>query len=246
MSMRTWAAQFRARSRSFNLCAVTALSTTSCRSQPFARSSTTRPRPVSDETMDVSRMDVSSAERTSASPMVAAQNPFAPNSRCNRQISRHLWALKWGRWETPVPSRRRLMAATFDRRTSRSMTSAGVGRRSRDPRAPIASCGLGAMAVFPSPARPWNRTTSVSGLDRQDRAVRVEQDPLRLAAGDQLPGGRAAPHADDDQAGLEPVGGVHDLVGGVVAGHPLVDLVDHPGAVRSEEHTSELQSRQYL
>src|SRR4051812_37989574 len=51
---------------------------------------------------------------------------------------------------------------------------------------------------------------ALSGLHRQHGAGRVEQDPLRLAPGDELPGGHAAAHADDDQAGLDPVGGVHD------------------------------------
>src|SRR3712207_8338071 len=59
----------------------------------------------------------------------------------------------------------------------------------------------------------------------------------RVEVGEQQVGGAAELHR---QAGVEHVGG----------GHPLVDVAgqrpDLLGEVRSEEHTSELQSRQYL
>ena len=80
---------------------------------------------------------------------------------------------------------------------------------------------------------------SVGGLDRQDGAVGVEQDPLRLAAGDQLAGGRATAEADDDQARLQPVGRLDELLGRLVAADELLDLVDDAGLVQPGAHVVE-------
>ena len=86
-------------------------------------------------------------------------------------------------------------------------------------------------------ARAWTEGAavacgSVARLHRQHRAVRVEQDALRLAAGDELAGRRPPAQADDDQAGLDPVGRLDELLGRLVAAHHLVDLVRDAGLVQ--------------
>ena len=97
----------------------------------------------------------------------------------------------------------------------------------------------------PRPARPEGHTAldgSVRGLHRQHRAVRVEQDALRLAAGDELARRRPPAQADDDQAGLQPVGRLDELLGRLVAADHLVDLVGDAGRVQPRADSSRVSS----
>src|SRR3954468_19985553 len=56
------------------------------------------------------------------------------------------------------------------------------------------------------------------GLDRQHRAVGVEQDPLGVAAEDQLADGRTPPQPDHDEIGVDLLGDVEQVLGGFETG----------------------------
>ena len=62
----------------------------------------------------------------------------------------------------------------------------------------------------------------------------VEQDPLGVAAEDELADRRAAAQADDDQLGLVGLGDADQVLGGLEAAHQLPDLVLDAGPVEPE------------
>ena len=69
------------------------------------------------------------------------------------------------------------------------------------------------------------------GLDRQHRALGVQQDPLRVAAQDQLADRRAAAQADHDQLGGAGLGDADQVLGGLEPADQLPEVVLDPGRV---------------
>src|SRR5689334_11210123 len=63
-----------------------------------------------------------------------------------------------------------------------------------------------------------------SGLDGEDGAVRVEQDPLGVGAKDQLADRRTPAQADDDELGLGGLSGLDEVLGGLEASDQLLEL----------------------
>ena len=95
----------------------------------------------------------------------------------------------------------------------------------------------------PARARLPRLAAVVGGLDREHRAVRVEQDALRLAAGDAAcRSGVRRRRPITIRLRLIRSAGVDELVGGLVPAHLLVDLVDDAGGVEPGPHASSARS----
>src|SRR3954453_19159647 len=70
--------------------------------------------------------------------------------------------------------------------------------------------------------------SALVGLHGEHRPGRVEEDPLGVAAEDQLAHRRAAPPPDDDDLSVDLLGHVHQVVGGVHPPDQLPRLVLAP------------------
>ena len=82
-----------------------------------------------------------------------------------------------------------------------------------------------------------------SGLDGQDRAVRVEQHALGVRAQDQLADRRAAPQPDHDQLGVGGLGHAHEVLGGLEAPDELAHVVDDARGLELGPRRVELGAR---
>ena len=125
-----------------------------------------------------------------------------------------------------------LLVEHHARPAGRTGARRGPGRRSASP------VMWKAMAGHPRPgAPPAHRRRPVPGLspglDRQHRAVGVEQDPLRVAAEDQLADRGAPAQADHDQLGVVGLGDADEVLGGLEAAHELADVVGRPRTRRA-------------
>src|SRR4051812_23736921 len=70
--------------------------------------------------------------------------------------------------------------------------------------------GYGGARAGPKPCRGWRG--SGGALDRDDRAVGLEDHPLRAAAEEELADRGAPPQTDHDQLGTDLGGGAEDLL----------------------------------